>query len=111
MAAQAKTESQATQSVSSTTAVATAGVTLREIDMGNLLTEEDKRLTGWPGTQPNWIAVNIALDRQDGFLRGPVTLDYLLGNPERNIVGLAERFPEANDFPPRLTEILRRLMG
>ncbi|MDR2326819.1 MAG: hypothetical protein LBE51_15655 [Acidovorax sp.] len=61
-----------------------------------MLTPEDKLLTGWPtnhDAKAQEIAMFIAMDRADGYLKGPVTQDYLLGNSAKGLVGLADRSP------------------
>ncbi|ELV3007910.1 MULTISPECIES: hypothetical protein [Pseudomonadota] len=116
MAAQMGTDNIATKAVNATGAVtATSGnsaIALEKIDLENLLTDEDKRLTGWPDAQPNWAAIYIALDRKDGSLQGPITRDYLVGNPELNMVGLAERSQGEGGITSRVVdELLERLAG
>lgn len=68
----------------------------RRIDFDKVLTPEDKLLTGWPSpnnSKAQEIAMFIAMDRADGYLKGPVTKDYLFGNSAKGLVGLAERSP------------------
>ncbi|WP_370678809.1 hypothetical protein [Comamonas sp. GB3 AK4-5] len=68
----------------------------RKLDLDKLMTPEDKLLTGWPTShdaKAQEIAMFIAMDRADGYLKGPVTPDYLLGNSSKGLVGLAERSP------------------
>ncbi|MHB0764895.1 hypothetical protein ACYCFC_11060 [Stutzerimonas sp. NM35] len=113
MAAQMGKDHTATKSPSAVTAISgKTAIDLEKIDMENLLTDEDKRLTGWPDACPNWAAVYIALDRKDGSLQGPVSRDYLVGNPELNIVGLTERCPGENGITSQIVDqILERLAG
>jgi len=71
-------------------------MTVIEIDQA--LTVEDKKLLGWPFQDDadfsiNQIALFIALDRTDGYLTGPITQEYLIGNQEKAIPGLHERNP------------------
>lgn len=116
LAAQMETDNAVTKPVNAPGAItATSGkssIELQEVDVGNLLTDEDKHLTGWPGSQPNWSAIYIALDRKDGSLQGPVTRDYLVGNPELNIVGLAERSQGEGGITSSIVDqMLERLAG
>ncbi len=53
-------------------------------------------LTGWPSSNDataQEVAMFIAMDRADGYLKGPVTKDYLFGNSAKGLVGLTERSP------------------
>ncbi|WP_312481233.1 hypothetical protein [Stutzerimonas nitrititolerans] len=111
MAAQMGKDNTATKSPSAVTAISgKTAIDLEKIDMENLLTDEDKRLTGWPDVWPNWVAVYIALDRKEGSLQGPVSRDYVVGNPELNIVGLTERDPYGITSQI-VDQILERLAG
>ncbi|AZT39691.1 hypothetical protein ELZ88_24510 (plasmid) [Salmonella enterica subsp. enterica serovar Karamoja] len=68
------------------------------IDM--VLTPEDKALVGWPceeGSDMSTVACMIANDRACGDLTGPVTLDYILGNEDKHISGVADRFLVSDD--------------
>lgn len=39
------------------------------------------------------IAAYVAMDRNDGTLKGPLTQDHLFGNSAKGFVGLIERLP------------------
>lgn len=70
------------------------------VNMDLVLTPEDKALVGWPcddDPQMEAVAGMIAGDRACGDLTGPVTLDYILGNPDKCLAGLAERLPGTTD--------------
>ncbi|WNU98963.1 hypothetical protein RS584_14670 [Enterobacter sp. DTU_2021_1002640_1_SI_PRY_ASU_LCPMC_013] len=64
------------------------------------LTESDKtylKTLGWPTDEfsgVNMLASMIASDRVDGYLTGPVTKDYLLGNENKGVSGLVGRWQE-----------------
>lgn len=83
----------------------------RRIEFDRVLTPEDKLLTGWPSlndSKAQEIAMFIAMDRADGYLKGPVTKDYLLGNDAQGLVGLAERSPNLSRSD--LNGVLKHLM-
>lgn len=70
------------------------------VNMDIVLTPEDKALVGWPcddDPQMEAVAGMIAGDRACGDLTGPVTLDYILGNPNRYMEGLGDRIPGTTD--------------
>ncbi|ECE0486478.1 hypothetical protein KX75_20105 [Salmonella enterica subsp. enterica] len=70
------------------------------VNMDLVLTPEDKALVGWPcddDPQMEAVAGMIAEDRACGDLSGPVTLDYILGNPDKSMEGLADRIPGTTD--------------
>ncbi len=64
-------------------------------DLDQALTADDKNITGWSSETPsfNQAAELVAEDRADGTLTGPITKDYLLGNADKQIVGLIQRGP------------------
>lgn len=61
------------------------------------LTESDKtylKSLGWPTAEyskVNYLASWIASDLVDGYLTGPVTKEYLLGDKSKGIAGLVDR--------------------
>jgi len=65
-------------------------------DIGASLTDDDKRILGWPTTDPatGMLAAMIAQDRNQGILNGPITADDIVGNPARGIAGFADRQPD-----------------
>ncbi|EBZ0491418.1 hypothetical protein D6445_11650 [Salmonella enterica subsp. enterica serovar Infantis] len=70
------------------------------VNMDLVLTPEDKALVGWPcddDPQMEAVAGMIAEDRACGDLTGPVTLDYILGNPDKYIESLEDRLPGTTD--------------
>jgi len=82
----------------------------KRIDLNQVLTPEDKNLVGWPATNnpaAQQAALFIALDRADGHLQGAVTREYLEGNKEKNIAGLAERSPVISQSA--VSDFLKRL--
>jgi|GEM_PF-6406217 len=73
-------------------------IEMKVVELDKFLTPEDKKLLGWPlpnnlDNPINQIALFISLDRMDGYLEGPITRDYLVGNPNKLIPGLCRRSP------------------
>ncbi|MBK0018745.1 hypothetical protein [Kosakonia sp. S42] len=95
MSAQPPTRSEAPDAVQSAAPVDKIGVA-RKIDMEHLLTERDKAILGWPGHLDNITvitAATIALDRESGQLTGPITKEYLFGDPGKGTCGILGGFP------------------
>ncbi|BAV63098.1 hypothetical protein [Sphingobium cloacae] len=80
-------------------------------DIAASLTDSDKRILGWPSTDPatGMLAAMVAQDRNDGFLNGPMTNDYIVGNPAKGIPGLVDRQPSAVMTQERVAALLDRL--
>lgn len=82
----------------------------RKVELDRVLTPEDKKLVGWPSTHDpaaQQAALFIAMDRADGYLKGAVTQEYLEGNANKHIPGLAERSPAISQSI--VSEMLKRL--
>ncbi|MDR3750735.1 MAG: hypothetical protein P4K94_04535 [Terracidiphilus sp.] len=77
------------------TATGPDGTKWMKIDESQVLTADDKRITGWTsGSSTMDVAASlVAQDRADGTLTGPITADYVLGNKAKGIAGLADRGP------------------
>lgn len=58
----------------------------------------------------NQLASLIAMDRVDGYLKGPITKEYLFGDKSQGIPGLADRFSDEND-KRRITDLCSVLMN
>ncbi|PWC13263.1 hypothetical protein B4923_08580 [Brenneria roseae subsp. americana] len=67
------------------------------------LTENDKaflKTMGYPTdnfSDINQLARLIAMDRVDGYLKGPITKEYLFGDKSQGIPGLADRFSDETE--------------
>lgn len=87
------------------------GKELTAIDIGASLTASDKALFGWPSQDETimTLAAHTALDRNDGTLKGPITKDYLLGNSQKDIFGLIERFPAGALEKNSVASLMHRL--
>jgi len=75
------------------------------------LTDDDKRVLGWPTTDPatGMLAAMVAQDRNQGVLSGPMTTDYIMGNRAKGIAGLVNREPDSVMTPARVNAMLGRL--
>ncbi|MEI7412330.1 hypothetical protein [Pectobacterium aroidearum] len=80
------------------------------------LTSSDKaylKSLGWPTTGSsdlNFLASNIAQDRVDGALKGPLTKEYLFGDREKGLAGLVERMQGmGSDFSELCTTLLKTI--
>lgn len=91
------------------TAVGPDGTKWMRIDESQVLTPDDKRITGWvSGSSTMNIAASlVAQDRADGSLMGPITKDYLLGNAAKGIVGIGQRGPGISQT--ELEDMVKRL--
>lgn len=82
--------------------------TVTDIDAS--LTDSDKAFFGWPSQDETLmtLAGHVAMDRNEGTLKGPLTQDYFFGNAKKQIFGLIERFPAGALEQGSLEWLLRR---
>lgn len=80
-----------------TTGILPSGHVYTSFNIEDNLTDSDKaylKSLGWPTagySDLNFLASNIAQDRIDGTLKGPLTKEYLFGDKDKDLVGLVDR--------------------
>lgn len=102
----------ATQVDGVTTITAPDGTVWTRYEVDKLLSPHDKIVLGYPVSPDDHVAGFIVgmvvSDRADGSLKGAINADYILGNKEKGIAGIADRFLPGYVTPGRISELLSR---